>query len=102
MSLPFEKIHCKWRDVIHYESKLFEDIVKASFYMVLCFEILNWRIKAYPQACKKGIKSIRWRMFTHFIFDTYIRGFQLVATVVTCVLNQTKTVAVFRLTFELA
>ena len=72
------KIHSKWRDAIHYESKSFEDILKASFYIVLCLKILNWRIKAYPQACKKGIKSIRWRMFTHFIFDTYIRGFQLV------------------------
>ena len=66
--------------------------------MVLCLEILNWRIKAYPQACKKGIKSIRWRMFTHFIFDTYIRGFQLVTTVVTCVLKQNENCRCFPIT----
>ena len=46
--------------------------------MALCVESLFKRIKTYPRVCKKGIKSIRRRMFTHFVFDTNIREFQLV------------------------
>ena len=46
--------------------------------MALCVESLFKRIKTYPRVCKKEIKSIRRRMFTHFVIDTTIRELQLV------------------------
>ena len=56
MSLPFEKIHCKWRDVIHYEGKSIEDLLKVSFYMALCVKSLFKRIKLIRVYVKRKLK----------------------------------------------